>query len=135
MGLVPVGKLVDRYGTKWFLHTGFLLATLAIGLFSVMRNVPTVWAMVVLIGISYSCILPTWDTMISHHLPKGEKGTVWGLFLTIQGSGMVFGPIVSGKMWDTLGPTAPFLASAASMGLLFVIHIVLSRQKPDAQIN
>lgn len=135
LGLVPVGKLVDRYGTKWFLHTGFLLATVAIGLFSVMRNIPTVWAMVILIGISYSCILPTWDTMISHHLPKGEKGTVWGLFLTIQGSGMVFGPIVSGKMWDTLGPTAPFLASAASMGLLFVIHIVLSRQKRRPQLD
>lgn len=131
LGLVPVGKLVDRFGTKWFLHAGFLIATIAIGLFSVLRDIPTVWMMVVLIGVGYSCILPTWDTMISHYLPKGEKGTVWGLFLTIQGSGMVVGPIVSGKLWDTLGPTAPFLASSASMCLLFIIHIVLTRQKPS----
>lgn len=130
IGLVPVGKLVDRYGTKWFLHIGFLVATVAIGLFAVVRNVTSVWYIVVLIGLSYSCILPTWDTMISHHLPKGEKGAVWGLFLTIQGSGMVVGPIVSGRMWDVLGPTAPFLASSASMGLLFMIHMVLSRKKP-----
>ncbi|MNJ63733.1 putative glycolipid permease LtaA [compost metagenome] len=106
------------------------MATVAVGLFAVVRNTASVWSVVILIGISYSCILPTWDTMISHHLPKGEKGAVWGLFLTIQGSGMVVGPIVSGRMWDVLGPTAPFLASSASMGLLFIIHMMLSREKP-----
>lgn len=129
IGLVPVGKLVDRYGTRWFLQFGFLVATVAVGLFAVVRNTASVWSVVVLIGLSYSCILPTWDTMISHHVPKGEKGAVWGLFLTIQGSGMVVGPIVSGRMWDILGPTTPFLASSASMGLLFIIHMLLLRKK------
>ncbi|MNJ45371.1 putative glycolipid permease LtaA [compost metagenome] len=127
IGLIPIGKLVDRFGTRWFLHIGFSLAAISIGLFAVTRSIPMVWILVVLIGISYACILPTWDTMISHLLPEGEKGTVWGLFLTIQGSGMVVGPIVSGKMWDILGPSAPFMASAIVMGVLFFVHVIMSR--------
>ncbi|GIP57939.1 MFS transporter [Paenibacillus sp. FSL W8-0186] len=129
IGLIPIGRLVDRFGTKWFLHIGFALSSVAIGLFAVTRSISLVWILVILIGISYACILPTWDTMISHMLPEGEKGTVWGLFLTVQGSGMVVGPIISGKMWDMLGPSAPFMASAIVMGILFFVHIIISRQK------
>ncbi|AZK46949.1 MFS transporter [Paenibacillus lentus] len=129
IGLIPIGRLVDRYGTKWFLHIGFSLAAVAIGLFAMTRSIPFVWLLVILIGVSYACILPTWDTMISHMLPEGEKGTVWGLFLTIQGSGMAVGPIVSGKLWDMLGPSAPFMASAIVMAALFFVHVIISRQK------
>ncbi|MCK8486089.1 MFS transporter [Paenibacillus sp. MBLB2552] len=127
LGLIPIGKLVDRLGTRWFLHIGFALAAASIGLFALSREVSFVWLFVILIGCSYAFILPTWDTMISYLLPSGEKGTVWGLFLTIQGSGMVAGPIISGKMWDLIGPTAPFLASSATMALLFFLHIGLVR--------
>jgi MFS family permease len=65
--------------------------------------------------------------MIAQMIPSGEKGTIWGLFLTIQGSGMVVGPIISGKMWDLLGPAAPFLTSAVTMALLFFLHLGLVR--------
>ncbi|USB34568.1 MFS transporter [Paenibacillus sp. YPG26] len=128
IGLIPIGKLADRYGTKWFLHIGFLLAAVSIALFAVNRSIPILWVLVALIGISYAFILPTWDTMISHMLPSGEKGAIWGLFLTIQGSGMVFGPMVSGKLWDLFGPGSPFMASAIVMGIMFVLHLALSRQ-------
>ncbi|AZS14587.1 MFS transporter [Paenibacillus lutimineralis] len=126
-GLIPVGKLVDRYGTRLFLNVGFASAAISVCLFALTRSIPIVWILVILIGLSYSCILPTWDTMLSHLIPEREKGTVWGFFLTIQGFGMIIGPIVSGKLWDWLGPSAPFLASGCSMGLLFFVHLILSR--------
>lgn len=130
LGLIPVGKLVDRYGTRRFLNAGFALAAVSVGLFAFIRPLPVVWTLVMLIGVSYALILPTWDTMISHLLPEGEKGTVWGLFLTIQGTGMIVGPIASGKMWDALGAPAPFVASSISMALLFFLHLYLSRKQP-----
>lgn len=128
-GLIPVGKMVDRFGTSLFLNIGFASAAISIGLFALTRSIPIVWVLVILIGISYSFILPTWDTMLSHLIPEREKGTVWGFFLTIQGFGMIIGPIVSGKLWDWLGPSAPFLASACAMGLLFFVHLILSRPR------
>lgn len=129
LGLIPIGKLSDRFGTAPFLHVGFSLAAVAVGLFAMTRSIPLVWIAVILIGVSYACILPTWDTMIAHTLPESEKGTVWGFFLTIQGSGMVAGPIVSGKLWDVLGPSSPFWGSAIVMAILFLLHIVLARHQ------
>ncbi|WP_138493149.1 MFS transporter [Paenibacillus pinistramenti] len=132
LGLIPVGKLVDKHGTRIFLNIGFSLACLSILGLALFRDLAAVWILVIGAGLSYAFILPTWDTMIAGQLPKGEKGTVWGLFLTIQGTGMVAGPIVSGKLWDVYGPSAPFLVSAASMGALLLIHLWISRPAPPA---
>ncbi|MNN91331.1 hypothetical protein D3C81_2094340 [compost metagenome] len=50
---------------------------------------------------------------------------MWGLFLTLQGSGMVAGPVLSGKLWDSVGHSIPFLASAFVMLLLFGLHLLI----------
>lgn len=130
LGLIPVGRLVDQWGTTSFLNAGFALAAVSIGLFAYAKGMPglLVWGLVILIGASYACILPSWNTMVSTLLPKKEKGAVWGFFLAIQGTGMVIGPVVSGRLWDFFGPHAPFLASAGAMSLLFLIHLRLSHK-------
>lgn len=131
LGLIPVGRLADQWGTTSFLNAGFASASVSIGLFAYAKGMPDllVWGLVILIGASYACILPSWNTMVSTLLPKKEKGAVWGFFLAIQGTGMVIGPVVSGRLWDFFGPHAPFLASAGAMGLLFLLHLRLSRKK------
>lgn len=130
LGLIPVGRLVDQWGTTLFLNAGFASAAVSIGVFAYAKGMPDllVWGIVILIGASYACILPSWNTMVSTLLPKKEKGAVWGFFLAIQGTGMVIGPVVSGRLWDFFGPHAPFLASAGAMSLLFLIHLRLSHK-------
>jgi MFS family permease len=127
LALIPCGKLIDRFGTRPFLNTGFLLAALSLLIFSMVHSLVLVFVFVCIVGISYAMILPGWNTFVAHLVPKGERGTVWGFFLTLQGSGMVVGPVVSGQLWDRLGHAAPFFASAIVMALLFVIHFILSR--------
>lgn len=136
LALIPSGKLIDRFGTGPFLNAGFLLAAFSLSFFSIVRSLPLVFVFVCIVGISYAMILPGWNTFVSHLVPKGERGAVWGFFLTLQGSGMVVGPVVSGQLWDRLGHSSPFLASAVVMALLFVIHLVLSRRmKAGAQLS
>ncbi|AHV97099.1 MFS transporter [Paenibacillus sabinae] len=128
LALVPAGKLVDRIGTEAFLNTGFLLAAASLATFAHVRSLPYVFVVVALVGISYACILPAWNAFIAKQVPKGERGTVWGIFLTLQGSGMVAGPIVSGKLWDSVGHGVPFIASSFVMVLLFFLHLAIVRR-------
>lgn len=123
--LIPAGRLVDRIGTTVFLNIGFLLAAFSLALFSQVRWLPLAFCAVALVGVSYALILPAWNAFLAKQVPKGERGTVWGLFLTLQGSGMVVGPVLSGKLWDTVGHGVPFLASAFVMLLLFVLHLLI----------
>lgn len=128
LALIPAGRLVDRIGTGLFLNTGFLLAAGALLMFSLVRWLPLAFAAGALVGVSYALILPAWNAFLAKQVPKGERGTVWGLFLTLQGSGMVAGPIISGRLWDKVAHAAPFVASACVMVLLFVLHLLIVRR-------
>lgn len=123
--LIPAGKLVDRIGTTVFLNIGFLLAAFALAFVSQVRWLPLAFCAVALVGISYALILPAWNAFLAKQVPKEERGTVWGLFLTLQGSGMVAGPVLSGKLWDSVGHGVPFLLSAVVMLLLFGLHLLI----------
>lgn len=124
--LIPMGKWVDKMGTKWFLHIGFGLTAAGLAVFTMTRSLVFIYFLVSLIGLGYALIIPAWNAFIASVIPKSERGAVWGFFLTIEGSGMVIGPILSGKIWDTFGSHAPFWVSAAVLALLFVLHIFIS---------
>lgn len=125
--LYPVGKLVDRWGTRYFLHAGFLLAGLLVALFPVTTWPPAVWAMVGLLGISFALMIPAWNAFIASLVPDHKRGFIWGMFLTIEGCGMIVGSITSGFLWEHLGHSYPFILSGASMLTLFVLHLFISK--------
>lgn len=127
--LIPVGKLVDRWGTRWFLHAGFISGSLTLYCFTFVTSLTAMMILVAALGIAYALIIPAWNALIAEAIPKQERGAVWGFFLTIEGLGMIVGPIVSGKLWDTLGYHAPFLTSATVLSSLFILHILIVREK------
>jgi MFS transporter, DHA1 family, multidrug resistance protein len=127
--MLPVGKLVDKWGTKWFLHIGFLLSSLVLLAFTFTKSLAVLYIMVILLGSSYAFIIPAWNALIAAAIPPDKRGAVWGFFLTIEGMGTTIGPIVSGKIWDDLGYHAPYVASGSVLFILFLIHLYISLKR------
>jgi MFS family permease len=127
--MLPVGKLVDKWGTKWFLHIGFLLSSLVLIAFTFTKSLAVLYIMVILLGASYAFIIPAWNALIAAAIPPDKRGAVWGFFLTIEGMGTTIGPIVSGKIWDDLGYHAPYVASGSVLFVLFLIHLYISLKR------
>jgi len=92
MFMIPVGKLVDRWGTKWFLNGGFLLSSMMLLVFSFTQSIPLLYIVVILLGIGYALIIPAWNALIASAIPPEKRGAVWGFFLTIEGAGTTIGP-------------------------------------------
>ncbi|EFM12881.1 major facilitator superfamily MFS_1 [Paenibacillus curdlanolyticus YK9] len=134
LGLIPIGKAVDKYGTSRFLHIGFPAAAISLPLLGYTRDLVLVLPIVALVGLSYAFIIPAWNALIAEAIPKEERGAVWGFFLTIEGLGMVLGSIMSGKMWDSFGPHSPFLVSGVVLITLFVLHLFITR-KPKVMVR
>lgn len=127
--MIPVGRLVDRFGTRWFLNIGFLFGAVSLYAFGFVRTMPTLYVVVIVLGTAYACIIPAWNALIASVIPPEKRGTVWGFFLTIEGLGTTVAPIISGKMFDTVGPHAPFVTSACILLALLLLQFMITEKK------
>jgi len=119
IGLIPMGKLSDMFGKKWFLIVGFLAFGLV--LFALTLHPPLglalFWAFV--LGVSYSAVLPAWNALLAAYVPPGQQGLGWGVFSTVEGIGGMIGPVVGGLI-------ATRYSEASVIGIAGVLFIVIS---------
>jgi DHA1 family multidrug resistance protein-like MFS transporter len=120
--LVPGGKLADRLGVKRPLITGFSLATIGLVLLPLQRIASHAMFIGALIGISYALILPAWNGLIARVVSREKMGTMWAIFMTIEGMGMAIGAYVGGQVWDNFGPQTPFWVCAFILGSMVIFY-------------
>ncbi len=124
--LLPVmGKLVDRVGARPFLSGGFLLTAIALVLFTLQTSVWPAIGFMVLLGFSYAMILPSWNSVLDRAIDREKRGAMWGVFMTVEGLGTAAGPYIGGRLWQTVGPQAPFLLSAAVVGAMGLVYVFM----------
>lgn len=124
--LLPVmGKLVDRVGARPFLAGGFLLTAGTLTLFTLQRSIIPAIGALALTGLSYAMVLPSWNSVLDRSIDNHKRGVMWGVFMTVEGMGTAAGPVVGGRLWQAVGPQAPFWLSASAVGLMGALYLFL----------
>ncbi|RKP50111.1 MFS transporter [Cohnella endophytica] len=118
-GLIPMGKLSDSFGKKWFLIAGFL--SFGAVLFALTQKPPLglafFWAF--LLGISYAAVLPAWNALLATFVPPGQQGLGWGVLSTVEGIGGMIGPIIGGLL-------ATRFSESSVVGLAGIMFVIIS---------
>jgi predicted MFS family arabinose efflux permease len=131
--LLPAGKIVDRLGIKGPLVGGFLFASISLILLPFQRNIYIALIVGVLLGISYSFILPSWNGLMARAVSPEKRGTMWAIFMTIEGLGTSLGVYVGGRMWESFGHRSPFFASAFVLGTMSMFYLFSNLNKLMAE--
>ncbi|WJH33122.1 MFS transporter [Paenibacillus sp. CC-CFT747] len=71
--MIPVGKLVDRWGIKWFLNAGLVLSSAVLLVFTLVRSLPALYVLVALLGLGYALIIPSWNALLAKAIPKEKR--------------------------------------------------------------
>jgi len=112
-GLIPMGRLSDAWGKKWFLVCGFLI--FGVALYALTRQpglaLSLMWALV--LGLSYAAVLPAWNALLASYVPPGQSGLGWGVFSTVEGIGGMIGPGIGGLIAAATGEPAVVGIAAA----------------------
>jgi MFS family permease len=111
------------------LTIGLAISSATLLIFTTIHSLTLLYVLVAFLGLGYAFIIPSWNALIASAIPPDKRGAVWGFFLTIEGSGMIVGPIVSGKLWDVYGPQAPFWVSGIVLVALLVLQLFISTPK------
>ncbi|MCL6593525.1 MAG: MFS transporter [Alicyclobacillus sp.] len=133
--LIPAGRVVDKVGSRVFLTGGFFLAGTILALYPLHPGLLSTFIAVPLIGSSYAFILPAWNRVLDRSIDPDKKGTLWGVFMTVEGLGSTTGPYLGGLFWDVFGPRGPFWFSAAVILLMGALYLVLPIEARHARVR
>jgi MFS family permease len=124
----PAGRVADRVGKSHMILAGMVSGALGMWLIPFSERL---WLLLVagaLLGSSYALTAPAWLAFVTELAPHGRLGLAVGASETVQGLGLVLGPLLGGLLWDGIGPKAPFVACATALTVGAIITIsVLGR--------
>ncbi|WP_338139491.1 MFS transporter [Paenibacillus thiaminolyticus] len=124
LGLVPMGKWSDRVGRKPFLIIGFGIFGLALASLSLYPSVIFAYGLAVLLGISYSAVLPAWNALLALYVPPGHKGLGWSLLSTVEGIGVLLGPVIGGVIANVSSAGTVIWISAGLFAAISIIYLL-----------
>lgn len=110
--LLPMGYLADRLALKALLATGFGASGLMLILLIYCHGFKEIICLAVLLGFSYAMILPAWNSLLAKIIPPESQATGWGVFATIEGLGITFGPALGAFIAGKIGLNATLIMTA-----------------------
>lgn len=119
IGLIPMGKLSDALGKKWFLIVGFLLFGTVMLALTCKPPIALALTCALVLGFSYAAVLPAWNALLAAYVPPGQQGLGWGVLSTVEGIGGMIGPYVGGVLATTF-------SQSSVVGLTGILFIFIS---------
>lgn len=122
--LVPMGKWFDHIGGRWFLVIGFGIFSAALFGLTSISSFTGAMGFSLLLGCAYAALLPSWNALMACYIPEDSVGTSWGLLFSIEGLGVVIGPLIGGWLASAGNELLPFQVSASMFGLISVVYLL-----------
>ncbi|MEW9104748.1 MFS transporter [Paenibacillus sp.] len=124
LGLVPMGKWSDKSSRKPFLVVGFGIFALTLASLSLHPSKWVAYGLAVLLGLSYSAVLPAWNALLALYVPSGQKGLGWSLLSTVEGIGVLIGPVLGGVIASAFSASTVVWISAALFGIVSIVYLL-----------
>ena len=127
---VPVGVLIDRYGSRRLIVTGALVMAAAQVAFAFSQTLPTAISARVLLGIGDALVFISVMRLVPAWFPPARSGTVTTAVGPMNSLGFVVSGVAFAAVLTALGWTPSFLLAASVSLFSALIVLVLVRDSP-----
>ncbi|WP_052098673.1 MFS transporter [Paenibacillus stellifer] len=122
--LVPMGKWFDHTGGRWFLVSGFGVFAAALFALTSVSTFTGAAALSLLLGSAYAALLPAWNALMARYIPEEAVGVSWGLLSSVEGLGVVIGPVIGGWLASYGDGLLPFRVSAFLFAVIGLVYLM-----------
>ena len=130
-----IGYLIDKVDR--IKAVSFCMAIAAAGYLSMffINDVlsPDVKPLFVLLGVGHQCAFFAATTLLGQEAPKMKRGAIVGVFNLAGAAGILISTGIGGKIYDVIGPYAPFVLIGFCNIAVSLFAIYVSKTSPDVK--
>jgi len=108
------GWVVDRFSERTAVAAGFALEACGLALLMLVSGFGGLMAAMAVFGGGVGMLSPAYNALITRSVPEERRGLAFGLFGTSLGILSLPMPWVGARLWEFVGPAAPFWVTAAA---------------------
>lgn len=127
--LLPMGYLADRLALKFLLAAGFGASSLLLVLFTFSHGFKEAFYLALLLGFSYAMVLPAWNSLLARIIPPQSQAMGWGVFATVEGLGITFGPALGAYVAGKIGFPSTLLLTSGVLLVAAFFYLVCPIEK------
>ncbi len=127
-----MGYVLDRFDRLLVLAGGGILATAGFAVVGSLDDplATGVWPAFVFLGIGQASCFYASQAMIGQEAPAENRGAVIGTFSVCGAIGVLMATAVGGRLFDAIGPGAPFMMVAGATALLALAAVAIKTREP-----
>ncbi len=126
----PLGALSDRLDRKAMLAIGFAPLIVADVVLAAAPNLIVVMIGVALWGLHMGMTQGLLSALVADEAPQSLRATAFGVFNFASGVALLLASLIAGFLWEQIGPSATFVASAAFTALGLVTLLLTRHANP-----
>jgi MFS family permease len=126
----PLGALSDRVDRKLMLGLGFAVLIAADIVLAVAPTLIIVMIGVALWGLHMAITQGLLSALVADSAPQQLRATAFGFFNFASGIALLLASLIAGFLWETIGPSATFMAGACFTALGLAVLFLTRRAKP-----
>lgn len=128
ISMIVFGAYAKRVGVERLFVFGLLFTSIGIiGMGNLVSTI-AVFTFGLVIGISYSAVLPSWNVIMSNNIEKENKGVMWGGFSTIEGLGRALGSLAGGIISNRFNFHFSFNVSGIIIFILSIYYLIVNNR-------
>jgi len=128
----PFGRLSDRLGRKKIIVGGwgiYALVYLGFALATPAWHVVAILLLFALYGVYYGAAEGVTRAFVADIVPKGRRGTAYGLYHAAIGLSVLLASVIAGALWEAVSPAATFYFGAAMAGAAMLGFALLIKER------
>jgi MFS family permease len=116
-GRIGFALAADRIGAKPVLVFGLAVQALAILLYTIARDLASLYALSALFGFAYGGVMPLYAILVRQYFGARIMGATFGAAVMASTLGMAIGPLAGGWIFDAFGAYYWLYAGSFAVGL------------------
>jgi MFS transporter, DHA1 family, multidrug resistance protein len=130
-----LGRLADRFGRKPLMILGLVVSSATMFILPTLTSIVGLAVLWSVLALCFAAGDPAEQALVADLTGDDQRGRAYGLYVMASDIGAALGPLGGGWLYDSINPSAPFLANGVILALCALLLLLFLQIPKPAHLE